>query len=848
MVFVGRVAVRTPRPVLVGPVLPRRPVPHATPAADPEHRCLHRLAGDLQARPGDARPHVEPADRQPAGIPRPEAELLHEPRPGQVVGRHIDRRHDGEPRALALVGPVADVRLVALQLRGDPGQLQHAQPLVGIRDRGRSAPRTGREIGLFVEALRVPTFRTPRPRPHVRGIPADVHRVDADFEPARIERRPGRELLQRPRGRPVEPGVVLLELLVLGVDPVDRHIEGHAVVEQCVVRQQPLGFERADPIVAVGLGELLPRALDGGEGGGVRLLVRVARRRGFGALLQVGQLGLDRVDAEVQVLTVALPAPGGVVRRSRQPRCPDAVLRCRPRCQRLPRGVLQPVESGEERLEQLGSVTVGVLDQVTQPRARIRRAEDAGCLADPSHAGLAGEAVDDGRQVLPLQDLLRGEVRRGRAHLPVDHRQRITEAGEGVAAAGEVREVEAAAGAPAGAADALEIGRDRPRQRGEHDGVEVADVDAHLQGRGGDEDVRRRRVDRGGLERVLIADAGLVVEHRRVFARDDAAHVGGGIEPAIVVVLPSRAPQPPGAAVVGAGGAVELVDDGGRAGGLGVAGVAPQQVTARLEVGQLGWLDEHVRGWDRIGVTGGGGDFGEYAGPGELGQQQLAQRRSRGTGNAQRLGRPAGVPALGRRHLVKQGFPAVERGTNARERRRRPAGGEGRHALLLGPATPDPPARAVLTDVLVQPLMPHRPGAAEAFEHAARPGDQGVVGGWGVECGDFVVRRLRRAKDHRWAGVDLGYNRAGGFERTPEPGLQAELELQIEQQPSPDVEVDPVGGVRRPLPERCERFALGDVGSQEPVPRKWIIPGRPQDRVCELLQVHRWLSLSKSAG
>ena len=118
-------------------------------------------------------------------------------------------------------------------------------------------------------------------------------------------------------------------------------------------------------------------------------------------------------------------------------------------------------------------------------------------------------------EVLPAQDLVGVEVRRGRPDLPVDHRQRVAEPGQLLPAPGDEREVERASGEAPGPAHSLQVRRHRARQRGQHHRGEIADVDAHLEGRRGDEHVGCVGAVLAALEAVLV----LQREARRRAAR-----------------------------------------------------------------------------------------------------------------------------------------------------------------------------------------------------------------------------------------------------------------------------------------------------------------------------------------
>src|SRR5699024_5409348 len=106
------------------------------------------------------------------------------------------------------------------------------------------------------------------------------------------------------------------------------------------------------------------------------------------------------------------------------------------------------------------------------------------------HAVVPGEGVEDGGEQLPAQDLLGGEIDAGGADGAVQQVERVVVEPGGAAAAGHEGDVQGVAGLSARAAHALEVAGDGARDGGEQHGGEVADVDAHLEGGGGDQDVR----------------------------------------------------------------------------------------------------------------------------------------------------------------------------------------------------------------------------------------------------------------------------------------------------------------------------------------------------------------------
>ncbi len=133
------------------------------------------------------------------------------------------------------------------------------------------------------------------------------------------------------------------------------------------------------------------------------------------------------------------------------------------------------------------------------------------------------------------------DERRRRPHGAVDHRQRIAHARELVAAPGHGGDRQRVAGEASGAADALQVRRDRAGQPREHHGRQVTDVDAHLERRRRDEHVRRRcGSSDDALKPFSYSRRIFVVEQARVLAGDDASHRSRGRRAAVVVLRVAR--------------------------------------------------------------------------------------------------------------------------------------------------------------------------------------------------------------------------------------------------------------------------------------------------------------------
>jgi hypothetical protein len=170
------------------------------------------------------------------------------------------------------------------------------------------------------------------------------------------------------------------------------------------------------------------------------------------------------------------------------------------------------------------------------------------CCRDEPAWTLCG-LVDEEREVLAAEDLDGIEVAAGGDDVAGDHqlgivqevqRPRVT-LGEG----GD----EGVTGLASGPADALHVVRLGRWNGGEHDRREVADVDAHLQGRRGGEDV-------GCVGAPAVLEAGLdplptlAGEHPGVLGGDDSADPSGAVEVPVEVrregggwLVPARAAQ-----------------------------------------------------------------------------------------------------------------------------------------------------------------------------------------------------------------------------------------------------------------------------------------------------------------
>lgn len=95
------------------------------------------------------------------------------------------------------------------------------------------------------------------------------------------------------------------------------------------------------------------------------------------------------------------------------------------------------VELREESVDERVGVGAHRGQEVGHPATRVEAAEHRAGTARRHGGGIAGEAVDHVRDVLPLQDLLGGEEGGGRANVALDHRRRVVQFGQVFAAAAD---------------------------------------------------------------------------------------------------------------------------------------------------------------------------------------------------------------------------------------------------------------------------------------------------------------------------------------------------------------------------------------------------------------------------
>ena len=501
----------------------------AAAGAQPELRGRPLVAGDRQPAAVARQAGVDPPQVHRAQVGAAEAGLLDEPLVAHPRRVDVGGEEHLEQRVGALVGAVGDHRLVAAHLGGGVRELDDVDPLAAVGDRGRPAPRAADDAAgepAELDVGREAAGRAEHPGAHGLAVHAEVDRVDGDLPAAGIERGAWGELPDGLRRCALELRVLGLEGAGVGVGPAQPDVEGDRVVEQGVVRQDPVLLEHADPVLALQVRELTVGELARDPGRPDRPPVVVGRGRGVRLPFELGQHLLDRGAAVAQGLDHRLPAPArGMHVRGEAARA-RTMAGQHPVSKGLQGVLAHAVQGRREPCQVAARVGLGELDEVAEEGARLGRADRAARLAGVPAPAVAGHDVDEVRGVLAAQDLLGLEVGRRRADLAVDDRQRLAELGQVIPAPGDIGEGQCVAGQPPGASDPLEVGRDRGRQRRQEHRRKLADVDAELQGRGRDEHVGCLRIIACPLEAVLVGEPGLVVEQARVLAGDDAPHVG----------------------------------------------------------------------------------------------------------------------------------------------------------------------------------------------------------------------------------------------------------------------------------------------------------------------------------
>ena len=479
-------------------------------------------------------------------------------------------------------------------------------------------------------------------------------------------------------------------------------------------------------------------------------------------------------------------------------------------------------EAAEEPLEVSFAVALELLDHVAEEGAGRGGGEHRGGAHGRGDAIIAGEGVEDGGEQLAAQDLLGGEVGAGGADGAVEEVEGVVVEPGGAAAAGDEGDVQGVAGLAPGAAHALEVAGDGLRDGGEQHGGEVADVDAHLEGGGGDEDVRGAGRLGAVLEARLVGEAVLGGQQGGVLAGDDAAHVAL-VEAAVVGGAQCAGAERAWAAVAQARPVLQRGEDGVGAGD-GLAAFVADEHRGRILGGAGGAAGfDAVRDQREAAQAAGGLDDVDQP---ELGER-VEERAQEGRGGAavagERTSGPVGVPAgAGGRVLeLAPGSLAADAG----QLREGAAGGEGGHELRLGASAPELVHGPAFAAEGPQPFVGDRAVGAEAFEDAAHPAaahgrvvpieltDARAEGAFGGLV-ELVV-----------CGPHLGEGRAGEQEGAAHLAGETQLQADVEGEALDDASggAFPVAGaeatttVRVLVPVGGELVGVGDGGVQQPV-------------------------------
>ncbi len=397
-----------------------------------------------------------------------------------------------------------------------------------------------------------------------------------------------------------------------------------------------------------------------------------------------------------------------------------------------------------------------------------------------------------------MEDLLGGEKRHRGVDRTGDGAQRLLQRGQGHAPAADEGHDEGVAGQSPGAADALDVAGHRARQGGEHDGGQVADVDAHLQGRGGHQHVGGvRNISVGGLELLLGAQAHLLVQQAGVFPGDHGAGVPGGVEAAVVVGVDAHHLIGTQATGVQTGGTGE---HRAHVRGHPEPGAAhPALECLRL---LLGGHDDVLRAQVIDRGTGTGVHRAEHVAPGQLLHQGGDGRGGVVGGHAQGAGGPPGVGAAGAGggHGRVDGLRgAVEHLAGAGEGGGA-APGESRHALGEGGTFVQVVGVAVVVQVRAEPRVGDTAVDAHRLDHTPGPG-QGVRPVHGQ--GDAGQGGIGGGREHGVLHVHPGGQRAGGDQGAGQVGAVAELQGHVQRQAGGHLPGGPAalpgGGLRCPV-------------------------------------------------
>ena len=453
-----RVSHRAPWLVLSTRVGIRFGVEFAADRADPEQRRLLLVTGDEAGFPEAGHlAQVEPSDRQITHVSDAEALTFDVPGIGHTrwidVGRDLNRK----AFTLAFVAPITDGGLVTAHLGGDLFELHHTQLLCNVGDPSAAASGAAL-VGVLHRAVFVTeaTRTAEPPSAHSFAIAAKVDRVDGDFDALRVEDRSRHQLADRDSRSALVADCAVAVLESIGVDPAERDVQLHRVVEQRVVGQQAEAFQRRDPMLGAQLGELF-------RSHGIRCLSRAQ----FALFLVACGGVLGGFVQAVEGVCDSLLADAGEIHLLGPPRYRVAhsaghgarsFLRARggEAAQRLRRPVAQPVEGVEEIAEKFGVRRLGVGDQLAEIGAFFGSLEHVSGLLRTIHEG-GRAAVDEVGEILSLKYLLGVEICGRRSHRAVDHRQWFTELRQLLSAPRHEREGQHVAGESTRASNALQV-------------------------------------------------------------------------------------------------------------------------------------------------------------------------------------------------------------------------------------------------------------------------------------------------------------------------------------------------------------------------------------------------------
>ena len=795
-------------------------------------------AGDGVAGAVGGGAEVEPADGGVAEEVDAEAGMGGVPAVGDGAGLGVGEDGDDVVLLAAFVAFVADAVVLGGDAGADLAEFDDVDVLAGVAEGGAVAGGAGGGEGGGVALgadFDVSALGADLPAFYVACAGAEFDAVDGDFVAVGVEGVAGGEFSE---GVALGAGVgagVGGEAAFGAAGEGDVDVEGDVVVEEGVVGEEAGAFEAVDP----GFGGVVVEGVAGGFEVGAGAVVGASEVAVVGV---VGALGFECVEGVLEdgefggeVGDVGVPGVAGggeeVVEGGLVGALVVSFAKGGDGCgggvvggvaggvwggpvAQVGLGVGGEVgEGGEEGVQVVGGVVGEFVFGEVEPGGAAVVAEEALDGAGPA-GGVwgcgGGEVVEEVGQELALEDFLGAEEDGGGLNIAGDDAEGVVEFGEVGAASADVGEEEGVAVGAAGAADALLVAGDAVGEGAEDDGGEVADVDAHFEGGGGNEDVGGGGVAGGAdaFEAVFDAGAFCGFEEAGVFAGDDALGVVAAVELLVVVGVDGGGVEGAGASGVGAG-CVGEGGEGAAAGGVeGAAGAAFEELGgggAVTEVGsgavavavtvdaggvELGGADEDVVGEEAVDAAAGGADgFVEDAGFGEGFEEGAGGVGGVFGGDAEAFAGPGGVPAVGVDGVVEVVVVVGAVAGEVGEGGGLAVAGEGGGAGVAFAATPDGPAVAVFFEVLVEVFVVDAALGADAMEGAVDPGL--VVGGlagavyWvlaGVEFAGGVVGGVSECCEVGSVGIDGDGGGAGEFEGAAVAGVGAEFEEGVEEE------------------------------------------------------------------